>query len=127
NDNLVRRNEIWETYNEAFSELPVMLPAPDAPDTVHARHLYTLMIDKQRCGIGRDEFMHRLHQLNIGTGVHYIGIHLHPYYRERFGFSPNDFPNATWVSDRTASLPLSPKLTDDDVADVIEAVKSTLS
>ena len=60
---------------------------------------------------------------NIGVGVHYIALHLHPYYQEAFGYKRGDFPNAEWISDRTVSIPLSPKLTDEDVADVIEAVR----
>ena len=60
-------------------------------------------------------------------GVHYIGVHLHPYYREQFGFLPEDFPNATWISERTVSIPLSPKLTEADVEDVIGAVKVAVS
>jgi dTDP-4-amino-4,6-dideoxygalactose transaminase len=125
--NLKRRNEIWEAYNRAFADMPIGLPAADEPDTVHARHLYTLMIDKERCGVSRDEFMQKMHQLNIGTGVHYIGVHLHPYYRDRFGYRPSDFPNATWISERTVSIPLSPKLSDEDVHDVVAAVKSSLN
>jgi len=126
-ENLKRRNEIWQTYNEAFADLPIGLPAPDELDTIHARHLYTLMIDKERCGVSRDEFMQKMHQMNIGTGVHYIGVHLHPYYRERFGYLPEDFPNATWFSERTVSVPLSVKLSADDIEDVIRAVRITLS
>jgi dTDP-4-amino-4,6-dideoxygalactose transaminase len=124
--NLKRRNEIWHRYGEAFHDLPIGRPAPDEPDTVHARHLYTLMIDEERCGISRDEFMRRLHRMNIGTGVHYLGIHLHPYYRERFGYRPEDFPNATWISERTVSIPLSPHLAEADIQDVIEAVHSAI-
>ena len=123
---LVRRREIWRRYDAAFADLPVGTPAPDDPDTVHARHLYTLMIDEARCGISRDDFMAELHRLRIGTGVHYIGIHLHPYYRERWGYQPGDFPNATWISERTVSLPLSQGLTDEDVEDVINAVRATI-
>lgn len=122
-ENLKRRNEIWQIYNQAFADLPVGRPAPDEPDTVHARHLYTLMIDQDRCGMTRDEFMQRLYKLNVGTGVHYIGVHLHAYYRERFGYRPEDLPNATWISERTVSIPLSPKLTNGDVEDVIEAIR----
>lgn len=121
-----RRDEIWQRYNEAFADLPVQLPAPDEPGTRHARHLYTIMIDKSRSGLERDQFMNCLHKLNIGTGVHYVGIHLQPYYQQRFGYKPTDFPNATWLSQRTVSLPLSPKLTDRDVDDVIQAVRYTL-
>jgi len=120
--NLKRRNEIWQAYNKAFADLPIGLPAPDEPNTLHARHLYTLMIDRKHCGFDRDEFMQKLHRMNIGTGVHYIGVHLHTYYQDSFGYKKDDFPNASWISERTVSLPLSPKLTDEDVFDVIQAV-----
>ncbi len=70
--------------------------------------------------------MEKLFQLNIGTGVHYVGVHFQPYYVRRFGYRPADFPNATWISDRTVSLPLSPKLRDQDVENVIDAVKLAL-
>jgi dTDP-4-amino-4,6-dideoxygalactose transaminase len=125
-ENLSRRNEMWQVYNEAFADLPLGLPAPEECDTVHARHLYTLMVDEARCGISRDEFMQRLYERNIGTGVHYIGVHLHPYYRNRFGFTPEEFPNATWLSERTVSIPLSPNLSKADVEDVITSVRSVL-
>lgn len=61
--------------------------------------------------------------MNIGAGVHYTPVHLHPYYRERFGYEVGAFPNAEYIGSRTLSLPLSAKLTDDDVADVIAAVR----
>jgi len=123
---LQRRNEIWQQYNEAFADLPVDLPAPDEPDTVPARHLYTLLVDRERCGVTRDEFMQQLYELNIGTGVHFTAIHLHPFYQKRFGYRPDDFPNASWISERTVSIPLSPKLSDQDVNDVINAVRAVL-
>ena len=71
--------------------------------------------------------MQRLYELNIGTGVHYVGVHLHPYYRQRLGCRPEDFPNATWISERTVSLPLSPNLSEADVEAVIETVGGQLS
>jgi dTDP-4-amino-4,6-dideoxygalactose transaminase len=120
---LARRNEIWKMYDDAFAGLPVMRPAPPEPDTVHARHLYTLLLDIDAIGISRDEFQRRLHERNIGTGIHFIAVHLHKYYRETFGYKRGDFPNAEWISDRTISLPLSAKLSDEDVEDVIEAVR----
>ncbi len=125
--NWVRRNQIWSLYNQAFADLPIDLPAPDEPDARHARHLYTIMVDKERTGMDRDEFMQRLYEMNIGTGVHYVGVHLHPYYREHFGYRPEDFPNATWISERTVSLPLGPKMSDADVEDVITAVRLLLT
>jgi dTDP-4-amino-4,6-dideoxygalactose transaminase len=121
-----RRTEIWKRYDEAFADLPVVTPAPPEPDTVHARHLYTLLVDISKIKMSRDTFQQRLYELNIGTGVHFIAVHLHKYYRETFGFRRGDFPNAEWISDRTISLPLSAKLTDEDVEDAIAAVHSIL-
>ena len=108
---------------DAAHAIEAVYKAPDEPDSLHARHLYTLMIDEEGCGITRDQFMKELHELNIGSGVHYVGVHLHQYYRERFGYKPEEFPNATWLSERTVSIPLSPKLSNADVADVIVAVR----
>jgi dTDP-4-amino-4,6-dideoxygalactose transaminase len=123
---LRRREEVWRRYDEAFADLDVGTPAPAPAHQRHARHLYTLMVDEARCGISRDRFMEALHERRIGTGCHYVGLHLHPFYRETFGFLPTDFPNATWISERTVSLPLSPFLTDDDVDDVIGAVRDVV-
>ena len=120
------REHIWQRYDKAFQDLPVITPLPPEPDTVHARHLYTLLLDIDRLKITRDEFLQRMHERNIGTGVHFISVHQHPYYRETFGFQTNDFPTATYISERTVSLPLSAKLTDEDVADVIAAVRDAL-
>ncbi len=124
---LERRNEIWSRYVDGLQSLPVGLPAADDCTTRHSRHLFTLMIDQRTSGIDRDSFIARMHALNIGTGVHYRGVHLQPYYRETFGYRPDDFPNASWISDRTVSLPLSPHLSDDEVDDVIAAVTSALT
>ncbi|RJP71103.1 MAG: DegT/DnrJ/EryC1/StrS family aminotransferase [Candidatus Abyssobacteria bacterium SURF_17] len=123
---LARRNEIWARYDDAFADLPVTRPEPPEPDTVHARHLYTLLLDIEKTGMTRDEFQQRLHDMNIGTGIHFISVHLHKYYRETFGYKRGDFPNAEWISDRTISLPLSARLTDKDVEDVAEAVRFLL-
>lgn len=125
--NLRRREEIWHIYDQAFSTLPLGLPLPAEPDTAHARHLYTIIVDEQEAGISRDAFVNRLHEQSIGTGVHYVGVHLHDYYRHRFGYRSNDFPNATWISERTVSVPLSPRLTDLDRDQVIEAVRHSLA
>ncbi len=120
------RTHIWNMYNEAFHDLPITTPAI-IPDTIiHARHLYTILIRKNECGINRDEMMEALRAENIGTGVHFIALHEHKYYKERFGYKPSDFPNAHEISEHTLSLPLSAKLTDDDVHDVINGVKKVL-
>ena len=124
--NLKRRQQIWERYDEAFTGLPLLVPAAEEPGTRHARHLYTLLLDVERLRDDRDAVQASLHHQNIGTGVHYRALHLHPYYRDTFGYRRGMLPNAEWIADRTLSLPLSPGLTDADVDDVIFAVVQTL-
>jgi dTDP-4-amino-4,6-dideoxygalactose transaminase len=124
--NLTRRQELWRRYDQAFARLPVFLPGPAEPNTRHARHLYTLLLDIDRLRVTRDEVGAALHKQRIGTGVHYRAVHLHQYYREAFGYQAGDLPTAAWISDRTLSLPLSPKLSDDDIESVIFAVTNTL-
>lgn len=124
--NLVRREAIWARYDQAFADLPAFLPPPAAADTRHARHLYTLILDIDRLRVSRDAVQAALHKQYIGTGIHYRALHLHQYYRERFGKRTGTLANAEWLSDRTISLPLGPQLTDADVEDVIFAVQQTL-
>jgi len=124
--NFERRKEIWEIYNKAFEGLPITTPLEEK-DIVHARHLYTLLLDIDKLKISRDEFMNALHRENIGIGVHYISLHLQPYYKETFGFKEDDFPNAAYISERTVSIPFSAKLTDKDVQDVIESVTKVIN
>jgi dTDP-4-amino-4,6-dideoxygalactose transaminase len=118
-----RREEVWQAYDAAFAGLPLMTPAPAEPETVHARHLYTVLVDIDELGVDRDSFQQALFVDNIGTGVHFVALHLHPYYRETYGYRRGEFPNAEWISDRTLSLPMSARLTDEDVGDVISAVR----
>jgi dTDP-4-amino-4,6-dideoxygalactose transaminase len=127
NDYWIRRQEIWQRYNEAFRDLPLFTPATVEPGTRHAYHLYTLLLDTDNLAITRDQFLNMMTQQKIGVGVHYIALHLHPYYQKTYGYKRGDFPNAEWISDRTVSLPLSPKLSDTDVEDVIEAVRLILT
>lgn len=122
---LGRRAAIWVRYQEAFANLPLTLPAPPAPDTVHARHLYTVLL-RDDARVTRDQFLFEMHRRGIGTGVHYRALHTHPYYRERWGFRPEQFPNAFAIGERTVSLPLAPKLSDADVGRIIGAVKDIL-
>jgi dTDP-4-amino-4,6-dideoxygalactose transaminase len=120
------RQKIWNRYNQAFRDLPVFTPAPPEPNTKHAYHLYTLLLDIDNLKISRDQFLDEITRRNVGVGVRYIALHLHPYYQQTFGCKKGDFPNAEWISDRTVSLPLSAKLTDQDVDDVVDAVKGVL-
>jgi dTDP-4-amino-4,6-dideoxygalactose transaminase len=121
-----RREAIWRRYNEAFADLPLALPADPEPDTRHAYHLYTILVDEAATGISRDAFLNAMTYHNIGVGVHYLSIPEHPYYQEHLGWKPDDYPHAKRIGRQTVSLPLSAKLTDADVDDVIRAVRTTL-
>jgi dTDP-4-amino-4,6-dideoxygalactose transaminase len=125
-ENLKIRERHWARYDTGFADLPVNLPPPPEPGTRHARHLYTLLLDLDRIGLTRDEFMNRLQAENIGCGVHFVALHLQKYYRETYGFQPEDYPVSTAASQRTVSLPLSAKLTDQDAEDVVNAVRHIL-
>ncbi len=125
--NWSRRQEVWRRYDEAFADLSVTTPAVPEPDTRHAYHLYTLLVDASRCATDRDEFLDRMNTLRIGTGVHYLSLPEHPYYQQRYGWRPEAWPVAMDVGRKTVSLPLSPKLTDADVERVIAAVRVTLN
>ncbi|RJQ32878.1 MAG: DegT/DnrJ/EryC1/StrS family aminotransferase [Actinobacteria bacterium] len=120
----LRRKQVWEKYNQAFKDLPVYLPSPVEPDSRHSYHLYTLLIDTDKVKISRDEFLNKMTEQNIGIGVHYIALHSHPFYQKTYLYKEGDFPNAEWISNRTVSIPLSAKLSEDDVDDVIEAVQN---
>jgi len=122
-----RREEIWQQYNKAFAGLPVALPAETEPDTRHAYHLYTILIDEARAGITRDEFLDAMTARDIGVGVHYLSVPEHPVYQDRFGWQPEDYPHAMRTGRQTVSLPLSAGLTDAEVARVIAAVRESIS
>jgi dTDP-4-amino-4,6-dideoxygalactose transaminase len=124
--NWKRRQEIWATYQKEFAHLPLTLPAQPDEGTRHAYHLYTVLIDPSRTNLTRDQFIADMTAENIGVGVHYQSIPVHPYYQERFGWRPEDYPHSLRIGEQTISLPLSPKLMDHDVADVISAVHKVL-
>ncbi len=121
-----RRRTLWDRYDRALQGLPLRTPAPAEKGTRHAYHLYTPMIDVDRARVSRDGFLDAMTKRNIGVGVHYVALHLHPFYQKTFGTKRGDFPNAEWVSDRTVSIPLSPKLSDQDADDVVGAVRDIL-
>ena len=124
--NWERRRQIWSRYQAELDGLGLGLPAEPEPGTRHALHLYTVLVDEERCGVARDPFLEAMTAQGIGVGVHYLAIPEHPYYRERFGWRPDDYPAARRIGRQTVSLPLSPALSDADVADVVRAVRRVL-
>jgi len=117
-----RRREVASQYDRAFADEPALEPPVTRPDVEHAWHLYVLRLRPGALRIDRDRFIEELTERNIGTSVHFIPIHIHPFYRDKYGFTPHSFPVAYGNYQRMLSLPLNPGLTDRDVGDVIEAV-----
>jgi dTDP-4-amino-4,6-dideoxygalactose transaminase len=120
------RAALWERYDALLKELPLEPPPPATENTRHARHLYQVMLTDE-APITRDRLLDELTRRKIGIGVHYRGVHLHPYYRDTYGLVPEQLPVATRISERTLSLPLSPKVTHRDQDDVLAALNEVLT
>jgi dTDP-4-amino-4,6-dideoxygalactose transaminase len=117
-----RRREIAGRYNIAFGPQPALQLPHDRADCQHAWHLYMLRLNLDQLTIDRARFIEELKQRNIGSSVHFIPLHLHPYYRDTYGYQPEDFPVAYREFQREVSLPIYSKMSDQDVQDVIDAV-----
>jgi dTDP-4-amino-4,6-dideoxygalactose transaminase len=121
-----RRAELWNRYDALLADLPLDLPPAADPDTRHARHLYQVLV-RSDAPLTRDQLLDALVSRNIGTGVHYRGVHLHPFYRDTYHLTPEAFPAASEISERSLSLPLSPKVTEADQDDVVGALQELLN
>lgn len=120
------RQQYARMYDDAFGELPQVEPPLIHADRNHIYHIYVLRLRLEHLTIDRANFIEELYALNVGTSVHFIPIHLHPYYRNTFGYKQGDLPNAEFLYERIVSLPLFPRMTCSDVQDVIAAVKTVL-
>lgn len=120
--NLARRREIAGRYTDAFRAIPGVIPPAVREGVNPAWHLYTIRIDSMKLAADRGQIFRALRAENIGVNVHYIPVHLHPYYRERFGYKGREFPVAEGAYERLISLPMFHGMSDQDVNDVICAV-----
>lgn len=118
-----RREALAARYDAALASVAGIALATPRPEVRHARHLYTIRVRPEALRIGRDRFIALLGERGIGTSVHFIPVHHHPFYRERFGFRPDDFPVTERIYATTISLPLYPSMTDADADRVAEAVR----
>lgn len=119
-----RRETIAQHYIEAFAGVNGLeTPPADFPNKSHAWHLFILRLVPKALGIDRSEFIHQLTARGIGTSVHFIPLHLHPYYQQAYGYRHGDFPNAEDAYSRCVSLPIFPDMSDEDVARVIASVR----
>ncbi|HEY6929311.1 MAG TPA: DegT/DnrJ/EryC1/StrS family aminotransferase [Thermoanaerobaculia bacterium] len=125
---IAERARLAARYDEAFANLPGLIRPQRVPYPIrHAWHLYAPLVDVDRLRIGRDQFMEELKARNIGSGLHYTAAHEFSYYAERFGWRPEDYPEAHFVSERIVSLPFFPGLSDADQDGVVEAVADILT
>ncbi len=122
-----RRREVVEFYNRAFGDVAALEIPVERPDVEHAWHLYVLRLRPEALRISRDRFIEELTERKIGTSVHFIPIHLHPFYQQKYGLPPAAFPVAFDSYQRMLSLPLHPLLSDQDVSDVVAAVLDVVS
>ena len=123
-ENLLVRQQVWRAYDEGFADLDVVrTPGPrDSAHTRHARHLYTLRLELGSLGAARARFLAALAAENIGSGIHFVPVHLHRWYAKEYGTRRGDFPVAEAIGDTTVSLPLSAAMTPADAQDVVRAV-----
>src|SRR6266487_2434998 len=124
---LERRRSIAQRYTEAFSQWPEVEPPPNPAHVEHAWHLYLLRLRPERLTITRDAFIQALTKANIGTSVHFIPLHLHPFYRDTYHLQVEDFPAALHAYQRVISLPIYPGMADEDVEDVIAAIEQIIA
>jgi dTDP-4-amino-4,6-dideoxygalactose transaminase len=117
-----RRHDIAHQYHQAFKNHPAFQLPVDRPDCQHAWHLYIIRLNLNNLTIDRAQFYDQLKQRNIGTSVHFIPLHIHPYYRDKYSYQPQDYPIAYHEYNRALSLPIYSKMTDADVTDVLNAV-----
>ena len=123
-----RREQIAARYFEALADLPLILP-PKAPnEDVHSWHLYVLRLSDAAvaAGVSRDLFIERMFEQGIGCSVHYVPLHQHPYWQERYGLTPEMFPESQKAYERTVTIPLYTAMTDEQVERVIAAVRRSL-
>jgi len=122
-----QREQLAQLYLKKLVDIPEILPLsiPTYP-MKHCWHLFIVRLDIEKAQMSRDEFMAELKKQNIGTGLHFKAVHLHRFYREQLGFQRGLLPNTEWNSDRICSLPLFPEMNEQDVDDVILAIKRVL-
>lgn len=121
------RRKYAELYTIGLEDVEGITTPHVRSDVQHAWHLYTILIDEKMLGMDRARFIEKLNRENIGTSVHFIPLHLHPYYQRTYGYKRGDFPNAEYVYDRIISLSLYPSMSEDDIGDVVNAIKKIVA
>jgi perosamine synthetase len=123
---IARRQAIAQQYNTAFTDMPAVIPLAQRSDVSHAYHLYIIQLNLEQLRVNRATIFKALRAEGIGVNVHYIPVHLHPFYRQRFGTGPGDCPVAEAAYERLITLPIFPAMSDKDIDDVIMACYKVL-
>ena len=119
----VKRKKIVQIYNDSFQNIEgIKLPPKEHKNSIHAWHLYIIKIINNEWSIGRNELIVELNNKGIGTSVHYIPIHMHSYYRNKYGYKPSDFINSEKLSESVISLPLYPDLKEVEVSYIVNSI-----
>jgi dTDP-4-amino-4,6-dideoxygalactose transaminase len=122
-----RRTALAGLYSETLKELEEIILPSLLPDRIHAWHLYVIRLKLDRLKTDRAAFIEELQKRGIGASVHWLPLHMHPYYRETYGYKPQDLPVAHELYPQIVTLPLYPDMTESDVAYVCDAIKETLA
>ena len=122
-----KRTKLVDLYNKAFSSIPEIEVPVLRPNRKHAYHLYVIRLNLDRMRIDRSQFIEELRKRNIGSSVHFVPVHMHPYYQEIFGYKPGDLPTTERIFEQIVSLPLFPRMTEEDVGEVGEAVEEMMN
>jgi UDP-4-amino-4,6-dideoxy-N-acetyl-beta-L-altrosamine transaminase len=123
---ITRRREIAAKYNEAFAELEEIITPTEESYVKAAYHIYVIQLGTKKLITGRQEVFEALRTENIGVNVHYVPIHLHPFYQKWFGYKRGDYPRAEAYYKRSITLPLFPSMSDEDIEDVTRGVKKVV-
>lgn len=124
---LQKRRKIANLYNLAFKNLPEIKTPTTKKYSTHCWHLYVIQLNLGKLKINRDQFIEKIKKRNIGVSVHFIPLHIHPYYRKKYGYKAKDLPNAYAAYKRIISLPIYPKMTQKDIQDVIWTIKDIIN
>jgi dTDP-4-amino-4,6-dideoxygalactose transaminase len=126
NENHKKREKIWSVYNENFKDLNIGIPSPVEKHATHAYHLYTLQINKKDCGIDRDSFIEKMQKKNIGTGIHYRAIPEYTFYKKKFKWKIDNYPNAKKIGRETVSIPISPKIQNNELNKILKVINNII-
>lgn len=122
-----RRTQCAERYGQRLQGIDELILPQSRPDRIHSWHLYVIRLKTERLTLDRNEFMSALKDRGIGTAVHWMPLHMHPYYRDTFGYRPADLPVAASIYPQIVSLPFYPEITDKQIDAVCEAIRDVIA